>query len=420
MCALAVRRIPGPSLKAGFSALFFVHAIAMAAWFVPLSPVLEAHGFSDLRAYAFATSAIAALVTPLLFGAIADRHASPVIVLRWVAAGSAVASAVATQAIADRWPAAAVLGLIQIQALLATPTWSLLTSVALAGLREPTREFGPVRAFGTFGWIAGCLLISALSADASPRAGWTSAVGWVALAATTLGIPHLPPPPSQGIRTLRERFGLDALGLLRRPEYRALFLTAGLVAIPLAAFYPFAPSHLRDLGLTHTSAWMGLAQATEILAMFALAGWMARWGTKRILGAGLAFGVLRYILMATDERLAVLPGIALHGCVFTLFFVTAPICLNQTIDPAWRTRAQALLSLATQGVGNLFGYLGTGAWLAWCSGPGGTQWSMFWGGLAVLVAAVLVYFQAAYQDGRPRPSSAGPSAPGERHLQEPV
>ncbi|MGE3312751.1 MAG: MFS transporter [Limisphaerales bacterium] len=394
-----MRRIPEPSPKTGFSALFFVHAIAMAAWFVPLSPVLEAHGFGGLRSFAFATSAIAALVTPLLFGAIADRHASPLVVLRWVSVGSAVASALATHAIAARWPASVVLGLIQIQALVATPTWSLLTSVALAGLREPAREFGPVRAFGTFGWIAGCLLISALNADASPRAGWTAAVGWLALAATTHGIPQLPSPPSQGVRSLRERFGLDALGLLLRPEYRALFLTAGLAAIPLAAFYPFAPSHLRDLGLTRTSAWMGLAQATEILAMFALAGWTARWGTKRMLGAGLAFGVLRYLLMAVDERFAVLPGIALHGCVFTLFFVTAPICLNQTIDPSWRTRAQALLSLATQGVGNLFGYLGTGAWLAACSGPTGTRWSAFWGGLALLVAGVFAYFQAAYRDG---------------------
>lgn len=378
--------------------MFFVQAIAMAAWFVPLSPVLEAHGYGGLRSYAFATSAVAALVTPLLFGAIADRHASPVLVLRWAALGSALTSAVATWAISAHWPAAAVLGLIQTQALFATPTWSLLTSIALAGLRDPTREFGPVRAFGTFGWIAGCLLISAIGADASTRAGFTAAIGWVALAVTTLGLPQVPPPPSQGTQTLRERLGLDALGLLRRPEYRALFLTAGLAAIPLAAFYPFAPAHLRDLGFEHTSAWMSLAQATEILAMFSLAGWLARWGTKRILAAGLVFAVLRYVLLAADQRVAVLPGVALHGFAFTLFFVTAPICLNQTMDPAWRTRAQALLSLSTQGIGNLFGYLGTGAWLALCTGPAGTRWPVFWGGLALSIAVVLAYFQFTFRD----------------------
>lgn len=370
----------------------------MAAWFVPLSPVLEACGYPNLPAYAFATSALAALVTPLLFGAIADRHASPVIVLRWVAVGSALFATLATHAVASRWPAWMVLSLIQVQALFATPTWSLLTSIALAGLREPTREFGPVRAFGTFGWIAGCLLISAIGADASTRAGFTSAVGWLAVAATTLGVAHVPPPPSQGRATLRERLGLDALGLLRHADYRVLFLTAGLVSIPLAAFYPFAPAHLRDLGLQHTSAWMSLAQATEILAMFSLAGWLARWGTKRVLAAGLTFAVLRYVLLGSDLRFLVLPGIGLHGFAFTLFYVTAPICLNQTIDPAWRTRAQALLSLSTQGVGNLVGYLGTGAWLALCTRPEGTRWPIFWGGLALHVALVLAYFLATFRD----------------------
>lgn len=42
---------------------------------------------------------------------------------------------------------------------------------------------------------------------------------------------------------------------------------------------------------------MGLAQVTEILAMFSLAAWLNRWGTKAVLGAGLAFAVLRYVLL---------------------------------------------------------------------------------------------------------------------------
>lgn len=400
------------SSKAGYAALFFVQAIALAAWFVPLSPVLDAHGYGALRAYAFATSAVAAFVTPLFFGALADRHTSPVIVLRWVAVGGAIACGLATHAIAQRWPAWLVLTLIQVQALFSTPTWSLLTSIALAGLPDPTREFGPVRAFGTFGWIAGCLLVSVLGADASPRAGWTAMAGWGVLAATTFCVAKVPPPASHGKVGLRERLGLDALGLLRRREYRALFVTAALISMPLAAFYPFAPAHLRDLGLSHTSAWMGLAQVTEILAMFSLAAWLSRWGTKAVLGAGLAFAVLRYVLLGTDVRNLVLPGVALHGLAFTLFYVTAPICLNQTVDPAWRTRAQALLSLVAQGVGNLAGYLGTGWWLEACTTANGVLWTRFWGGLALVAGAVLAYFLVAFHQRRHRGSpESEPAAP---------
>ena len=33
--------------------------------------------------------------------------------------------------------------------------------------------------------------------------------------------------------------------------------------MPLAAFYPFSPPHMRELGLEHTSAWMSLGQVTK-------------------------------------------------------------------------------------------------------------------------------------------------------------
>ena len=62
------------------------------------------------------------------------------------------------------------------------------------------------------------------------------------------------------------------------------------------------------------------------------------------------------------------------------------------MDPAWRTRAQALLTLMNSGAGSLIGYLGTGWWFAACARPGGESWPWFWGALAVAVVVVLVYF----------------------------
>src|SRR5690348_14976370 len=76
--------------------LFFIHAMAMGMWFVPLTSVLDAHGLHAIRPYAFATSAVAALVSPLFFGGLADRHWSPVVVLRWLAALTGLAMALAT------------------------------------------------------------------------------------------------------------------------------------------------------------------------------------------------------------------------------------------------------------------------------------------------------------------------------------
>jgi MFS family permease len=86
--------------------LFFLQSLAAGTWLVTLGSVLEAHDLAGVRPYAYATTAVAALVSPLLFGAMADRHASPVQVLRWLASGSAVTASLASWAIERRWPAA--------------------------------------------------------------------------------------------------------------------------------------------------------------------------------------------------------------------------------------------------------------------------------------------------------------------------
>src|SRR5262245_10664761 len=225
---------------------------------------------------------------------------------------------------------------------------------------------------------------------------------WLTVMAFTFFLPVLETPKSAEHLSWRERLGLDALTLLKNRDHRVVFITVALFSIPLTAFYPYAPRHLRDLGFEHTSAWMTLGQVTEMLAMLVLGGLLVRWRLKWILASGLAFGVARFAFSALDSRAWLLVGIILHGCSFTPVYITAQIYLDQRVDSAWRTRAQALMSLMNNGVGNLIGYLGTGAWFAMCTPETITRWPSFWSGLAVVVTGVLVYFLIAYH-GRGKP-----------------
>ncbi len=391
------------------TALFFIQGAALGMWFVPLSSVLDAHGLHAIKPYAFATSAVAAFISPLVFGAMADRHASPVKVLRWLALATAVAMALATTAIRFRLQPWLVLALIQLHALCSSPTWSISSTIVFARLEDAKKEFGPIRAMATLGWMAGCWLVSWINADASALAGYSGAVTWVGVAAFTFLLPELETPKSATHLTLHQRLGLDALTLLKNHDHRVVFITVALFAIPLCGFYPFTPPHLRELGLQRTSAWMTLGQVTEIIAMFMLGGLLLKWRLKWIFACGLGFGVLRFAFSAIDGKAWLLTGVMLHGCSFTLVFITAQIYLDQRVEAAWRARAQALMALMNGGVGNLVGYLGTGWWFAACTRPNGTQWSIFWGGLAVTVAAVLVYFLSAYH-GRHQISPTPPAS----------
>src|ERR1700722_11688559 len=83
--------------------LFFIQAAAMAVWFVPLGTILDANGLHAIKAYAYAANAIAAFISPLMFGAMADRHVPPARVLRWLAFATAAATAASSTAIREHW-----------------------------------------------------------------------------------------------------------------------------------------------------------------------------------------------------------------------------------------------------------------------------------------------------------------------------
>ena len=372
--------------------LFFIQSAAMAIWFVPLGPILDAHGLHGIKSYAFAASAVAAFISPLAFGAMADRHVAPARVLRWLAFATAAILTVIATAIKNGWNAWLVLGLIQIFYIAYSPMFSVSTALVFARLEDAKKEFGPIRSFATVGWMSGGLLIGLLNLDRTAFADYFGAVFWLLVAAFTFFLPAVEMPPSAEHLSWHERLGLDALKLLKNRDTRVVFLTTTLFNIPLCAFYPYAPAHLRDLGFLHTSAWMSLAQTTEIVAMFSLGWLLLHWRLKWIFTCGLAIGIVRFALSAANTKSLLLLGIMLHGASFVLVFVTAQIYLDQRIDPAWRVRAQALLTLMNGGVGSLIGYLGTGWWFAACLRSSGESWPWFWGGLALAVAAVLVYF----------------------------
>jgi MFS family permease len=377
--------------------LFFIQSAAMAMWFVPLGSILDAHAMDVIKPFAFAAAAVATFVSPLMFGAMADRHVPPARVLRWLATTTAASMVVVSTVIKFHGNEWLVLALIQIFYFSYAPMFSISTALVLARLQDAKKEFGSLRAMGTLGWMAGCLLVSALNADTSSLAGYAGAAVWLVVAGFTCFLPQLEVPRSAENLTWHERLGLDALTLLKDRDTRVVFVMTTLFSIPLAAFYPYAPAHLRDLGFVHTSAWMSLAQVSEIVAMFSLGWLLFNWHLKWVFACGLGFGVARFALSAVNEKYWLLAGITLHGASYTLVFITAAIYLDQRIDPAWRTRAQALLTLMNGGVGNLIGYLGMGWWFSACAGPAGTQWTFFWGGLAAGVGLVLIYFLAAYQ-----------------------
>jgi len=378
--------------------VFFFYWCAAGLWTVPFSNILKAAGLASYIAPAFACNAIAAFVSPLLIGSLADRGFSPVKLLRGLFWLSGIMLGFTFLAVDRSWGGAAMLVGMQLHALCYSPTSSLVATIALAELREPSQQYGPLRLWGTIGWIAaGCIVSWVLAADASPLAGYVAAAMFVMLGFGTYWLPKQKLVSAGGARTWKELLGLDALQLLRNPDHRTILLSATLFGIPLAAFYPYTPLHLSALGFTHPSATMSLGQISEVIGLLLLAGLTRRVRLKWVLLGGLLFGVMRYGLFALNIPVALLVGISLHGICYAFVNISAQIYLAERVELGMRARAQALFAMLTNGVSNLLGYLGSGLVFQLTSTRAGARWPFFWAVLCATMAAVSVYFFCNYQ-----------------------
>jgi len=370
----------------------------MAMWNVPLSKVFAAYGRGDLVPYVLSTTAIAAFISPLFIGALADQRIAPTRLMRWLALLTALCMTLTCLALHWRASDLLVLCCAQVQSLVYLPVWSIASSIIFSQLQDPKRQFGPLRAFATFGWMCGCWIISfVLGSDSSLMSGFTAAGLWVGVACLTKLLPDVTPADDGTHRTWWQILGLDALKLLRHRDHRIVFITAALYCIPLAAFYPYTPLQLTQHKVENVSAVMSLAQTTEIITMLLLAGVLTRFRLKWVFLSGILICVLRYALNALDQLPTILIGTTLHGFAFTLYFITTQIYLEERIDPKWRVRAQALLSLLMSGFGNLIGFIGGGWWYKVSEVGGHTDWARFWWGETALTAAVCVFFALAYR-----------------------
>jgi hypothetical protein len=268
----------------------------------------------------------------------------------------------------------------------------------MAELRQPSQEYGPLRLWGTVGWIAAGWIVSwVLAADTSPLSGYAAAATLFALGFATYRLPAQQTVSAGGAHNWKELLGLDALQLLRHPDHRTILLSVTLFGIPLAAFYPYTPLHLSALGFLHPSATMTLGQVSEVTGLLLMAVLTRRIRLKWVMMGGLLFGVMRYGLFALNTPAALLVGISLHGACYTFYNVTAQIYLAERVEPAMRARAQALFAMLTGGVSNLLGYLGTGWLFQFTSTPAGPRWPLYWSLLCACTAAVTVYFFRNYQ-----------------------
>ena len=282
------------------------------------------------------------------------------------------------------------------------PTLALSNSLSFHQMKNPEREFPPIRVLGTIGWIIAGLMVGSLGLEATAVPMRIAAGGSALLGLFCLFLPHT--PPRRGRRaTLGDVLGLDALKLMREPSFAVFVLGSFLVCIPLQFYYAFANPFLNELQVSNAAGKMTLGQMSEVFFMLVRPWFYRRLGVKYMLLVGMAAWTTRYLLFAYGDNGALVwmlyGGILLHGICYDFFFVTGQIYVDRKAPADLRAAAQGFIAFVTLGVGMFIGSWASGRVVdAFAIGGGSAhQWDRIWLVPAAGAAGVLLLFAAVFR-----------------------
>src|SRR3954447_4728524 len=237
-----------PGVRVKLSAMMFLQYFVWGGWYVTMGTWLgeTLHFSGEQIGLAAGTTALAAMISPFFVGMVADRFlATERILAALHVVGGVVLFYASLQTTFPRFYA-----VLLVYTLCYMPTLALSNSLSFRQMRDPGREFPPIRVLGTIGWIVAGIAIGTLRLEATARPLQLAAGGSVVLRVFCLALPHTPPLPTRGGRvTFTSVLGLDALKLLGERSFAVFVLGSFLVCIPLQFYYAFANLFLNELNV---------------------------------------------------------------------------------------------------------------------------------------------------------------------------
>jgi nucleoside transporter len=344
------------------SIMMLLEFIVFGAWFATLGLVLAKNGLVAIIGHAYLLSAVAAILSPLLLGAIGDRYLAPRTVLslaHLVGAGVMVAVPAAVQS----GNASLTLILIFTHMLAFQPTLGLVNSIALAQLDENQNRFPFVRVFGPIGWVVAGVSVGALGLSASTGIFYFAAASGLILALYALSLPHSPPPAVGGRFSFGDLVGIKALVLFRDRRFTVLMICALLTSVSLGIYNSFASPYLSALGITNVAGVLALGQLSEVLFIVTIPWVLARIDMKWALLLGMAMWGIRFLLFvgaANGPMELAIVGVALHGICNDFFIVIAAMFIARIAPADLAAQAQGWLILMISGFGAAIGSIISG------------------------------------------------------------
>lgn len=300
------------------------------------------------------------MLSPALWGWLADRLANRRLVVQVAALGSALCY-VGVFFTTDYY------GLMLVLALMSffwSASMPLVEATTLTYLGKNAAQYGRLRSWGSLGFIMAVLGLG-FAFD-------YIAIAWILWAglAIQLGILYFSRqiPATEVIAHHTDSHSI--LHIVLQPQVLALFGACFLMAVAHGPYYTFFSIYLVEHGYAKSAvgALWTLGVVCEIVVFFAMPRLMRHFSLPKLLMMSLVLAVLRFLLIAwqVDTLWLLLFAQMLHAATFGLFHAAAVAMVHHFFRGRHQSRGQALFGSVTYGAGGMLGGLLSGPlWLHW-------------------------------------------------------
>lgn len=346
-------------IRVKLSAMFFLNIFIWGAWLPLMNNHLEKTlGLSAEQAgWIQNTFAIASLTGIIFGGQLADRYFAAE---RFLAISNLIGGAamLALPYQKEFWPFFAIM---LVHCFFYVPTVSVANAVAFSSITDAAKDFGPIRMFGTIGWIAAGWATSFVvrQDDPSSTANIFNVAGGASILLGMLSffLPHTPP---QKASATGESAPLKALALLAVPSTLILAVATFFDSLVHGGYFFFTGNFLASLGVEQANIprIMSIGQIMEIATMAILGLVLKRlgWRTTMIFGIlGHAVRFFIYSISGPDQKMLVIASNVVHGFCYAFFFASVYIYVDDHFPKDTRSSAQGLFNLIILGLGPFVG-----------------------------------------------------------------
>ncbi len=367
------------NLKLRLTILNFLQFYAWGAWLITIANYWFGTKGWDATYFGviFSTMGIASLFMPTLAGIIADK---------WVNAERLngvfhVAYGLALFYLSTVNDPQMFFWVMLLAMVFYMPTIALNNSVSYTVLKnnhfDIIKDFPPIRVWGTIGFIVAMWVTNLIGAKASVGQFYNGAIAAIFLGIYSFLIPKC--PPSKSIRentSLVHLFGLDAFKLFKDKKMALFFLfsmflggalqlTNAFGDVFLSEFENF-PKYATSFVVKYSTIIMSISQISETVFILAIPFFLKKFGIKKVMLISLVAWVLRFAFFGLGDPgnglILIVMSCVVYGMAFDFFNVSGSLFVDTTVERKYRSSAQGIFMMMTNGFGAILGSLLSG-WL---------------------------------------------------------